>query len=94
MLLQFKPMLRKKLEEIKRQKSIELEKLPPCYKTDLEKNQVFWSLSNSFKKELENVVECNNPSKKASENSASNKNLSKGVEKSLRGEIKKILDNH
>ena len=44
MLLQFKPVLRKKLDEIKRQKRRELEKMPLNYKTDTEKNQVFLTL--------------------------------------------------
>ena len=44
MLLQFKPVLRKKLDEIKKQKARELEKMPQNFKTDQEKNQVFLTL--------------------------------------------------
>ena len=56
MLLQFKPVLRKKLDEIKRQKSRELVKMPQNYKTDTEKNQVFLTLMQNFASQLKNVV--------------------------------------
>lgn len=56
MLLQFKPILRKKLDEIKRQKSRELIKMPQNYKTDTEKNQVFLTLMQNFASQLKNVV--------------------------------------
>lgn len=56
MLLQFKPILRKKLDEIKRQKSRELVKMPQNYKTDTEKNQVFLTLMQNFASQLKNVV--------------------------------------
>ena len=56
MLLQFKPVLRKKLDEIKRQKRRELEKMPLNYKTDTEKNQVFLTLMQNFASQLKNVV--------------------------------------
>ena len=56
MLLQFKPILRKKLDEIKRQKSRELLKMPQNYKTDTEKNQVFLTLMQNFASQLKNVV--------------------------------------
>ena len=56
MLLQFKPILRKKLDEIKRKKSRELVKMPQNYKTDTEKNQVFLTLMQNFASQLKNVV--------------------------------------
>ena len=81
MLLQFKPVLRKKLDEIKRQKRRELEKMPLNYKTDTEKNQVFVTLMQNFASQLKNVV-------------TNNRNEIPNEKWFLRGKLKQILDEH
>ena len=81
MLLQFKPILRKKLDDVKRNKQRELEKMPVNYKTDTEKNQIFLTMMQNFASQLKNVV-------------TNNRNEIPNEKWFLRGKLKQILDEH
>lgn len=81
MLLQFKPVLRKKLDDVRRSKGRELEKMPVNYKTDTEKNQIFLTMMQNFASQLKNVV-------------TNNRNEIPNEKWFLRGKLKAILDEH
>ena len=81
MLLQSKPVLRKKLDDVKRAKLRELEKMPINYRTDTEKNQIFLTMMQNFASQLKNVV-------------TNNRNEIPNEKWFLRGKLKQILDEH
>lgn len=48
MILRFKPILRQQLASHRQKTDALLEKLPPCYRTAMEKNQVFLAMLHKF----------------------------------------------